>query len=168
MAEEKKSPENQSEQVETKPEKTYSEAEYIALQNQLNDANKTIQSFKDMDIENIKKFAEDWKQKAEQAENDRKAFEHRTKLQQYVKRLHLKDDIYEQHVLNLLIEKNLQFENDKLIGGDDIVQAFRESHADAFAPNPLERAAAPTSGNVNTVMSGVETAFYEMNPNLKK
>ena len=168
MAEEKKSPENQSEQVETKPEKTYSEAEYIALQNQLNDANKTIQSFKDMDIENIKKFAEDWKQKAEQAENDRKAFEHRTKLQQYVKGLHLKDDIYEQHVLNLLIEKNLQFEHDKLIGGDDIVQAFRESHADAFAPNPLERAAAPTSGNVNAVMSGVETAFYEMNPNLKK
>ncbi|MDE6005710.1 MAG: phage scaffolding protein [Oscillospiraceae bacterium] len=166
MAEETKSTENQ--QAETKPEKTYSEAEYIALQNQLNDANKTIQSFKDMDIESIKKSAEDWKQKAEQAENDRKAFEHRTKLQQYVKGLHLKDDIYEQHVLNLLIEKNLQFENDKLIGGDDVVQAFRESHADAFAPNPLERAAAPTSSNAPVAMSGVETAFYEMNPNLKK
>ena len=166
MEEETKSPENQ--QAETKPEKTYSEAEYLALQNQLNDANKTIQSFQDMDIETIKKSAEDWKQKAEQAENDRKAFEHRTKLQQYVKGLHLKDDIYEQYVLNLLIEKNLQFEHDKLIGGDDVVQAFRESHADAFAPNPLERVAAPTSGNVNTVMSGVETAFYEMNPNLKK
>ena len=150
MEEETKSLENQ--QAETKPEKTYS----------------TIQSFKDMDVESIKKSVEDWKQKAEQAENERKAFEHRTKLQQYVKGLHLKDDIYEQHVLNLLVEKNLQFENDKLIGGDDIVQAFRESHADAFAPNPLERAAAPISDNVNTVMSGVETAFYEMNPNLKK
>ena len=67
--------------------KTYSEAEYNALQEklastekQLSEANTTIQSFKDMDIEGIKKSADDWKQKAEQAEAERKAFEHRTKL----------------------------------------------------------------------------------------
>ena len=78
MEEETKSTENQ--QAETKPEKTYSEAEYLALQNQLNDANKTIQSFQDMDIESTKKSAEDWKQKVEQLEADQKAKEYSDKL----------------------------------------------------------------------------------------
>lgn len=117
--------------------KTYSEAEYNALQEklastekQLAEANTTIQSFKDMDIEGIKKSADDWKQKAEQAEAERKAFEHRTKLQAYVKGLHLRDEIYEEHVTKLLEEKGLKFEGDKLIGGDDVVQTFREGHAD--------------------------------------
>ncbi len=154
--------------------KTYSEAEYNALQEklagvekQLAEANTAIQSFKDMDIEGIKKSAEEYKQKAEQAEAERKAFEHRTKLQTYVKGLHLRDDIYEAHVTKLLEEKGLKFEGDKLIGGDDVVQAFREQHADAFAANPYEHAAAPTSGNVPAGMSGVERHFYDMNPNLK-
>lgn len=154
--------------------KTYSEAEYNALQEklagmekQLAEANTTIQSFKEMDIDGIKKSADEWKKKAETAEAERKAFEHRTKLSAYVKGLHLRDDIYEAHVTKLLEEKGLKFDGDKLIGGDDVVQAFRESHADAFAANPYERAAAPTSGNVPAGMSGVERHFYDMNPNLK-
>lgn len=159
---------------ETPAVKTYSEAEYNALQEkltstekQLAEANTTIQSFKDMDIEGIKKSADEWKQKAEKAEEERKAFEHRTKLKAYVKGLNLRDEIYEAHVTKLLEEKGLKFDGDKLIGGDDVVQSFREAHADAFAANPYERAAAPTSGNIPSGMSGVERAFYEMNPNLK-
>lgn len=137
-----------------------------AIQKSLDEANTTIQSFKDMDIEGIKKSADDWKAKAEAAEQERAAFEHRTKLAQYVKGLHLKNDVYEAHVTKLLEDKQLKFDGDKLIGGDDIVQAFRESHADAFAPNPQEKAAAPTSGNTPQAMSAVEKAFYAKNPNL--
>lgn len=40
------------------------------LTEQLKEAGKTIESFKAMDIEGVKKSAEDWKQKAEQAEKD--------------------------------------------------------------------------------------------------
>lgn len=54
-----------------------------------------------------------------------------------------------------------------LLGGDDVVKALRESCPDAFAPNPNERAAAPTSGHLPTSMDGVERAFYAKNPNLK-
>jgi len=154
--------------------KTYTEAEYNALQSkldavskQLEEANTTIQSYKDMDIEGIKKSAADWEEKAKNAEKERAAFEHRTKLTQYVKSLHLKDDIYEAHVTKLLEEKGLKFEGEKLIGGDDIVQSFREKHADAFAPNPNEKAAAPTSGRAPEQMSAVEKAFYSKNPDLK-
>ena len=56
-----------------------------AVQTQLDEASKTIQSYKDMDIDGIKASVEDYKQKLEQSEADRAAFEYRTKLSQYVK-----------------------------------------------------------------------------------
>lgn len=122
-------------------EKTYSEAEYNALQEQLkamksqiDTANQTIQSYKDMNIDGIKASVEDYKQKWEKSESDRKAFEYKTKLGQYVKSLGLRDDVYEQHVVNLFMEKGLQFDGDKLNGADEALKDFRESHADAFQP----------------------------------
>lgn len=121
--------------------KTYSEEEYHALQQELDavrknldTANATIQSYKDMDIDGIQASVEDYKQKWEQSEKDRKAFEYQTKLGQYVKTLGLRDDVYEQHVVQLLTKKGLQFDGDKLVGADDVLKPFRESHADAFQP----------------------------------
>lgn len=127
--------------TETPQAHVYSEAEYNALKvqldtakSQLDTANAEIQSYKDMDIDNIKASVAEYKQKFEQSEADRKAFEHKTKLDAYVKTLGLRDDIYEQHVTNLLLEKGLQFDGDKLIGGDDVVKAFRANHESAFTP----------------------------------
>ena len=47
-----------------------SRAEVEILKNQLTEANKQIADFKDMDIEGIKKAADDWKEKAEKVERD--------------------------------------------------------------------------------------------------
>lgn len=41
-----------------------------SLETQVNDANAEIQKFKDMDIDGIKKAADDWKEKAERAQAD--------------------------------------------------------------------------------------------------
>lgn len=139
-----------------------------AVQSQLDEASKTIKSYKDMDIDGIKASVEEYKQKLEKSEADRKAFEYRTQMSQYVKGLNLKNDIYEKYVTDMLTEKDLKFDGGELIGAEKYVNEFREAHADAFAPNPNERAAAPTSNNPPATMSGVEAAFYEMNPNLKK
>ena len=128
----------------------------------------TVQKITETYTADIKASVEEYKQKLTQAEAERAAFEYRTKMTQYVKKLGLKNDVYEKHVTDLLTEKNLQFDGDTLIGGDDIVNAFRTSHEDAFAPNPQEQAAAATSGNPPTTLSGVETEFYKMNPNLKQ
>lgn len=64
MAEETKEAEpvqvdNQQEQV----TKTYTEQEYNALKEQLDTANTTIHSYKDMDIDGIKASVEDYKTK---------------------------------------------------------------------------------------------------------
>lgn len=48
-------------------------ADYATLKEQLAAANKTIEEFKGMDIDGVKKAAEEWKQKAQQAENEAKA-----------------------------------------------------------------------------------------------
>lgn len=171
MAEETKTPENV--QAEPTPEqteqaaKTYTEQEYNALKAQLDTANDTIKSYEKMDIDGIKASVVDYKQKWEQAENDRKTFEHRTKVGGFVKSLGLKDDIYEKHVTDLLLEKELKFDGDKLIGGDDVVKQFREKYPDAFKSADTGGFIAPTGNSTTGKLSGVEQAFYSMNPNLK-
>lgn len=109
-----------------------------AVQAQLQEANTQIESFKSMDVEAIKKSAEDWEAKYKQSEADRAAFEHRTKVSGLVKGLKLKDSIYEDYLTNSLIEKQLKFEGDKLIGGDDVINAFKEAHPDAFVTDKPE------------------------------
>lgn len=172
MAEEIKTPETNAEAnpAETKteqPVKIYTEQEYQVLADQLAKANQTIQNFEKMDIDGIKKSVEDYKQKWEQSEQDRKTFEHRTKVSSFVKSLGLKDDIYEKYVTDLILEKELKFDGNKLIGGDDIVNQFKEKHPDAFKPADTRDFIAPTSHSNPAKLSGVEQAFYSMNPNLK-
>ena len=168
MAEETKSTEavpeeNKPEQV----EKTYSEQEYNALKTQLDTANDTIKSYEKMDIDGIKASVEDYKQKWEQSENDRKAFEHRIKVDGYVKSLGLKDDIYEKHVTDLILEKGLKFDGEKLIGGDDVVNDFKSKYPNAFKSADTGDFIAPTGSSTTGKLSGVEQAFYSINPNLK-
>ena len=136
--------------------KTYSEEEYKALETQLDELKKAT-------AEN-----EDFKAKWEQSEQARKDFEHRTKVNSFVKSLGLKDDIYEKYVSDIIIEKGLKFEGDKLIGGDDVVSVFKEKYPNAFKSADTGDFIAPTgnsSGSGN--LSGVEQAFYNINPNLK-
>ena len=165
---------------ETKPTteqtaKTYTEEEYKALQAQLTAAqtslkaaNDKLASFEKMDVEKIKQEAADWKQKFEQAEADRKAKEYKDDVAAFVRKQGMKNDIYADHLTNQIVSKNLQFDDKGvLLGGDDVVKALKTACPDAFAPNPNERAAAPTSGHLPTSMDGVERAFYAKNPNLK-
>lgn len=103
------------------------------LKTQLSEANTQIESFKGMDIDGIKKSAADWEAKFKQSEADRAAFEHKTKVGSLVRELNLKDSIYEDYLVNQIIEKELKFDGGKLIGGEDVINAFKEAHPDAFS-----------------------------------
>lgn len=141
-----------------------------AVQKSLDEANTTIQSFRDKetDLETVRKAAEDWENKYKQSEADRLAFEHRTKVGDLVKGLKLKDSIYEDYLTNQLIEKQLKFEDGKLIGGDDVIGAFREAHPDAFQTEPVPpKFSYPTHGSGTAGTTGVEAAFLARNPGLK-
>ncbi len=139
-----------------------------AVQKQLDEANTTIKSYADMDIEGVKKSAADWEEKYKKSEADRLAFEHRTKVGNMVKGLKLKDSIYEDYLTNQLIEKQLKFEGDKLIGGDDVISSFKEAHPDAFQTEPVPpKFSYDTHGGTATGATGVEAAFLARNPGLK-
>ncbi len=131
---------------ESKPEvKTYSEEEYKALETQLDELKKSVAD------------NEDFKAKWEQSEQARKDFEHRTKVNSFVKSLGLKDDIYEKHVSDIIIEKGLKFEGDKLIGGDDVVSVFKEKYPNAFkSEKPLPEFSVHSSGQEG---AGTDEAF---------
>ncbi len=126
-------------ETELKPEvKTYSEEEYKALETQLNELKKSVAD------------NEDFKVKWEQSEKARRDFEHRTKVNAYVKNLGLKDDIYEKYVSDIILEKELKFDGDKLIGGDDVVSVFKEKYPDAFKDSkPLPEFSVSTTGTDN-------------------
>ena len=134
---------------ETPAEKTYSEADYNALKTQLDEANKTIQGFKDMDIESIQKSADDWKQKAEALEQAQKERDYSDKLDKFVASQNMKNEIYASHLKGLLKDAGLKFDKDgSLIGGADIVRKLKTSCPDAFADDkPKPEFTASTSGN---------------------
>jgi len=165
---------------ETKPTteqtaKTYTEEEYKSLQAQLTAsqtsleaANDKLASFEKMDVEKIKQEAADWKQKFEQAEADRKEKEYSDGLDKFVQKQGMKNAVYADYLKRRLMEQEVQFDDKGvLLGGEDVVKALKTACPDAFAPDPHERAAAPTSGHLPTSMDGVERAFYAKNPNLK-
>jgi len=127
----------------------------------LENANKEIASYKDMDIEGIKKSAEDYKTKYETAENDYKAkiaeMELNNKLEKYVDTLNLKNDIYKNAIISQIKEKELKFDGDTLLGGEELVKGFKEKYAEAFVdtkPKPTfadSTPGVPSNSNENSL-----------------
>lgn len=98
----------------------------------LEDANKEIEGYKDMDIESVKKSAEDWKQKYEDLEKQKAAEEYDRKIDSYISGLNMNDEVHAEKLKSQIKEKELKFEEDKLIGGDDIVKAYKEKYPHVF------------------------------------
>ena len=103
---------------------------------QLGEANKTINSYKEMDIEGIKKSAADWEEKHKkdteelQAKLDAQALEFaaRTYLSGYKFSNELvKDAIYEK-----FMAKGLVREGEKFLGADDFMAEMQKQYPTAF------------------------------------
>ena len=114
------------------------EAEVNNTKELLTNANKEIDSYKSMDIEAIKKSAEDYKTKFETAEKDYQA-----KIQEI--ELNLKNDIYKKEVISRIKEKELKFDGDTLLGAEELVKGFKEQYADAFVDSKLKPSFADTT-----------------------
>lgn len=140
------------------------EAEVNNTKELLTNANKEIDSYKSMDIEAIKKSAEDYKTKFETAEKDYQAkisqMEYDNKLGKYVDGLNLKNDIYKKEVISRIKEKELKFDGDTLLGGEELVKGFKEQYAEAFNDTkPKPTFADSTPGSNATI---TKEAFNKM------
>lgn len=148
-------------------------ADYDTIKAQLEAANKQIEEFQGMDIDGVKKAAEDWKKKAEQVEKDA------------AKRI---ADMEFDGALKAAITKANGRNSGAIIGaiGSEKMEALRNSKNQAEdikaaldalqkdnaylfgevqAPPPY----APGAGsqNMGRDVSGVEAAFAALNPGLK-
>lgn len=114
--------------------KTTAEKELADTKELLKEANKQIDSFKSMDIEAIKKSAEDYKTKYEEADQKSKAEiaelnkEHAIDLA-LLNTHHAKNVKSVKANLNL---ENIKLNGDELIGFDDQIEALKKSDAYLF------------------------------------
>lgn len=132
----------------------------------MEEANKQIESFKEMDIESIKKNAEEYKKKYEESQKESeiklKALQYDTALNEYVKKLNITDDVYLNDLTKQIKEKDLKFEDGTLLGGEDFVKSYKEKHPNAFKDSQkptFSTGIDTTSANNNTKINELRKAM---------
>jgi Phage minor structural protein GP20. len=108
------------------------------LRTQLGEANTQIQSYKDMDIDGIKKAAQDWETKYNtdtQALKDKlTATEYGYGVERAVSGMKFSSAAAKKQFVADLTAKKLPLQEGKLLGMEDYVKQYKESDPDAFAP----------------------------------
>ncbi len=108
------------------------------LREQLGTANETIRSYKDMDIDGIKKAAADWEAKyqtdtqALQAQID--ADRYRFAVDKAVGSIRFSSESAKRAFMADLTAKKLPVQEGKLLGLEDFTKTYRESDPGAFVP----------------------------------
>lgn len=109
----------QREKSNTDQEKTKNDL----LDKQLKEATKTIKSYKDMDIDAIKKSAEDWEEKAKGYKKEMEDYKHEVSLKEAVGKYGVKDiDL----MVKLLNQDDLKFKDGEVLGLDEQMKALKE------------------------------------------
>ncbi len=107
------------------------------LQTQLADASKRIEDFKGMDIEGIKKAADEWKDKAEKADEANKAkiaeLENDFAAKDAANSLKFSSESAKRAFIGDLRAKKLTLQDGKFLGFEDFVEGYKKSDAAAFA-----------------------------------
>lgn len=116
---------------------------------QLEEANKQIESFKSMDIEGIKKAADDYKTKFEEAEKNYKAeldkISYNSAAEKFVDSLKPKDGLSKSAILSEFAKKEFKLDGENFVGGKEWAEQFKKDNAAHFLDG---------DGNVTTVSSG--------------
>ena len=112
------------------------ETELAGTKQQLVDANTTIKTYEDMDVENIKQSVKDWETKYN---DDTKALQDKLNQKDYdrmvekkVEGLKFSSNSAKKSFTTDLIAKELKLENENLLGFDDFVKEYKESDPTAF------------------------------------
>lgn len=108
------------------------------LKSQLNDANNEIQSYKDMDIESIKKSADDWKTKYEEMEANQKAEKEKSireaRTNAFFNDVKFASESAKAGVISQFNQKDFKYdeESQKFLGASEWLNDLKEKDAGAF------------------------------------
>lgn len=102
----------------------------------LADANKEIEDFKELDVEGIKKAADDYKIKFEAAEQkakeeiDKIKYEH--SLIEYLNKFEFTNDRIKNSIKEDMKSKEFKLEDGKFLGADDYIKLLQENEPESF------------------------------------
>lgn len=126
------------------------------LKTQLGTANETIQTYKDMDIDGIRKSAKDWEDKhktdtaALQAKIDQQAYGFA--VERAVSGEKFSSSAARKAFIADLTAKGLKLEGEKLIGYDDFKKSYQEADPAAFeSDTPAPQVVSKTGGGLNNL-----------------
>ena len=113
-------------------------AERDGLATQLSDANTAIQSYKDMDIDGIKKAATDWETKynadTKALKDQLEGVKYSHAVENAVGGMKFTSSSARKAFMADLTDKHLTLQDGKLLGLDDFTSAYKEADPGAFAP----------------------------------
>ena len=108
------------------------------LKTQIDNANKEIQSYKDMDIESIKKSADDWKTKYEEVEANQKVEKEKSireaRTNAFFNDVKFASESAKAGVISQFNEKDFKYdeESQKFLGASEWLNDLKEKDAGAF------------------------------------
>lgn len=121
--------------------------ELEGVQQQLTDANATIKSYEDMDVEGIKKSVADWQKKYE---DDTKALQDQLTAQEtefaartYLGGFEYTNDLVRDAIYAKFMEKGFKREGDKFLGADEFMAEMQKAYPTGFVshdPDPAPAA----------------------------
>ena len=142
-----------------------------ALQTKLEEANGKIEEFTRMDIDGIKKAADEWKSKYESDTADlKKQLEEKDygfTVKEAVTGMKFSSESARRAFVSDLTSKRLPLQEGKLLGLEDFVKSYRESDPDAFVPENDSKtpvAVRGTAGGMTPAGSGFAFNFTGIRP----
>lgn len=107
------------------------EKELALVQKSLDEANAVIQSYKDMKLEDIKKSAAEWEEKAKKLETEKTEMQNQFLLEKAL----MGAGAHDAELLEKALDKTtLKFENGKIKGLDSQIKELKETKAFLFKP----------------------------------
>lgn len=110
--------------------------ELEGVKTQLGEANATIKGFEELDVEGIKKAADEWKTKYEQdteaLKNQMATKDYEFAVDKFLGGIEFSSDLAKKAVFSEFKEKAFKLEDGKFLGADDYIKALQESNPGAF------------------------------------
>ena len=140
------------------------------VEKQLKDANTTIKSYQDMDIDGIKQSVKEWEQKYQkdtealnaQIESDRKKFA----AERFMDGQKIKSPLSRKAILSEFLAQNLEFKDGAFVGADEYMKGVREKYPDEFEQEDENKPQKKTwvrgtQGSYKPKTVSEEQAYYE-------
>lgn len=129
----------------------------------LKEANKTIKSYKDMDIEKIQQSATDWEKKAKELEKEKADLKNEYSLKTALEKSGTVDPDL---LMKILKREDLKFQEDNIIGLEEQLSALKQDKPYLFQAEREENSKFQTheppaneGGNVSAIESQIASIF---------